>query len=115
MRQQEIQPNERGRSGRRGLVFGLALLIAVFSFPSRALAAELTGTVVDSSDRPRRRARVELLGPEKKLLVTDGDGRFTVSLRDGTYRVRITDGRRSMVFENVDVFGELSRTFTLEW
>ena len=94
---------------------GLILLFLVLLFPSASLAGELSGTVVAKNGQPKARLRVELVGPQKRLVITDAQGKFKVSLRDGSYSVRITDGKRDMVFEDVDARSDRSQTFKLLW
>ena len=71
--------------------------------------------VVDSNDQPKAKVRVQFFGPDRKVLVTNSEGKFKVSLKDGTYRVKITDGKKSMEFENVPVGGNVTREFKLLW
>ena len=115
MRKNESDLQENRRRGGFGLPLGLILLFLLLSFPSASLAAELSGEVVAKNGEPKAGVRVELVGPQKKLAITDGQGKFSTSLKDGSYSVRITDGKRNMVFENVDVRKDRSQTFTLLW
>ncbi|MGD8328212.1 MAG: carboxypeptidase regulatory-like domain-containing protein, partial [Acidobacteriota bacterium] len=83
----------------RLLVFAIFMLLPAGAFaegaePQQEAVAGVTGTVVDSEERPIEGAVVLLFGPNRLLLrqqVTAGDGSFTLApVPPGNYELRVS-------------------------
>jgi len=97
----------------RSAALALLLLSAVLMRPAAVHADLLEGYVVGQDGEPKAYVRVNIIGPQKRTVVTDEDGRFTVDLLAGRYTVRVTDNRRRMDFRGISPGGR--KEFPLKW
>ena len=97
----------------------IAILVLFFcllvTFPVEA--GTLNGTVKGRNGQLKRYVRVEIGGPETKIIFTNEHGRFSIQLSGGKYIVKIVERNSSMEF-NINVpQGSKSKEvpFNLKW
>lgn len=89
------------RSAPRALLSGairLCFFVSVLILPTPGVADTLAGTVVGKDGQPRPYVRIDIIGPQKVVIVADENGKFAVDVPQGRYKVRVTDDRRRMDF-----------------
>lgn len=77
----------------------LCFLISVLALPAPGSADPLGGTVVGKDGNPKPYVRIDIIGPQKSVVLADENGRFAVDVPQGRYKVRVTDNRRRMDFD----------------
>lgn len=104
------------RPGRAWLVLCAFVTLSLVLI-NNAAAGTLAGQVLTKDGTPKPNVRVDLLGPDKKVLLSNSQGKFNVSLSAGYYTVRITDANRQMNFPETSIpaSGTVTRTFQLKW
>jgi len=91
-----------------GLLFSILFVLFIVQID----AGTLEGIVKGYGGAPKRYVRIEMYGPDSVYTFTDENGRFIVNVRDGEYKVQISERDRVMHFE-VKVPGRSE--FVLSW
>lgn len=94
----------------------LVLLLSVlFAVPGET--ATLQATVIGAAQNPKPFVRVEINGPQSMTIFTNNDGKFSVPLPAGQYKIYIIEMNQRMQFV-VHIPGDnkaIDRTFRLPW
>ena len=107
-------PRTRGRRRRRLLEAVASVLLAV-RLAGAATAHELRGFIVGPDGAPRPAALVDVMGPVKAVTAADNNGRFSIELSSGFYRIRIRRDNRHQEFRVMIDGADLDQTFRLAW
>lgn len=97
-------------------VFLLFLLFSYVLFVATIEAGTLEGKVVGASQNPKPFVRVEIYGPQSMTTFTNNEGKFSVELEGGQYRIQVIEMNQGMQFD-VDVprDNKISTEFKLAW
>ena len=105
-------------SSRLGALIGPAVVAGVLllALAQPLRAGTLEGQVVGPDGSPRPNVRIDLFGPQKRVTVTDQDGRFTVKAAGGTYRIRFSKHpRQTEQRASIPKSGKTERRFRVDW
>lgn len=96
------------------LAFGL--FAALVPVGPGALAGTLEGTIIGANGQPRPYARINAVGPQQRVTVSDQNGEFRVDAAGGAYLIRVIDGKRQAdIRVTIPNSGSLSREFRVDW
>ncbi len=84
-----------------GMAILYALAILVFLVPTKASAGNLYGVIIDENGKPLVRAHIVIEGD---TTMTNGFGKYTVSLRDGERELRVRINGIDYSSESVRIF-----------
>ena len=109
-----MTPSKRLGSTRH--ILGLVLLAGFLSVGVPSLAGTLEGTIISANGEPRPYARVNAIGPQQRVTVSDQEGKFRIDAAGGIYLIRVIDGKRQAdIRVTIPNSGSLSREFRVDW
>ena len=103
---------------RLGLRLAPALLAAALLLTTAQTlwAGILEGQVVGADGQPLANLRIDIFGPQKRVTVTDQEGRFAVDAPGGVYRIRISKHPQQVEYRaTIPDQGKAQRQFRVEW
>ena len=109
-----MTPSERLGSTRH--ILGLGLFAGFLSVGVPSLAGTLEGTIIGANGEPRPYARVNAIGPQQRVTVSDQEGKFRIDAAGSSYLIRVVEGRgRGDLSLTIPDTGTLTREFRVVW
>ena len=97
-------------------ILATGAIAVVLSVAASAVAGTLEGTIIGANGEPRPYARVNAVGPQQRVTVSDQEGRFRIDAAGGVYLIRVIEGKRQAdIRVTIPGSDSLKRDFRVDW